>query len=496
MNNEAALNDITRKGEPVVTRRSWLTLIAMTGSLSMIMLDQTVVSVALPTMTHQLPLTAAGAQWVVNAYVLAMAAAVAVGGKLGSKWGPVTTFRAGVIAFLVSSACCGLAPNATCMVAARIAQGLGAALMVPVTASIVMAAFPTSMRGRAMGAYVGISQIFLALGPLVGGTLTESWTWRAVFWINVPVGLVALLLVRISAPANPTQRGLRISGTQTAMLMAGIGATVYGLQQSASWHWISGRTLGTIGGGVIVLALFTWLQLRDSEPLVDVRLFRIRAFVGDSIVLFATQFGMLAMTLYASLYAQNLLGYSPIQAGFSALAMIVPLMIGAQVAGRWYDRSGARPPMLLGLALATIGAAAWALALPDIAYASKIPGMALVGLGLGFVFSPINTDALSRVAAGQRSQASGIVQTLRQLGGALGVAVIGSVILSHENPHAAPAARVGNVARAMTYGFWLGAVVFAIALLTGAWLLPRRDSISTVAESADQTRPRSLAHLA
>jgi EmrB/QacA subfamily drug resistance transporter len=468
----------TMAGEPVATRRSWLTLIAMTGSLSMIMLDQTVVSVSLPTMARDLPLSAAGAQWVVNAYVLAMAAAVALGGKLGSKLGPVTTFRVGVIGFLVASACCGLAPNSACMILARVAQGVGAALMMPVTASIVMAAFPASVRGRAMGAYVGISQIFLALGPLIGGTLTEWWTWRAVFWVNVPVGLAALLLVRRAAPANPTQRGLRISAGQTLMLMTGVGATVYALQQSSAWHWTSPATIGVLGGGVIVLAMFVWLQLRDRDPLVDVRLFTNRAFVGDSVVLFATQFGMLAMTLYASLYAQNLLGYSPITAGLSALAMILPLMIGAQVAGRWYDRSGARPPLLLGLTLATVGAGMWALALPDLAFVSKIPGMALVGLGLGLVFSPINTDALSRVAPSDRPQASGIVQTLRQLGGTLGVAVIGSVILSHEDAAAAPAARLGNVAHAMTYGFWLAAAVFATGLALSWWLLPRRDASS------------------
>jgi EmrB/QacA subfamily drug resistance transporter len=482
----------TMTGEPIVTRRSWLTLIAMTGSLSMIMLDQTVVSVALPTMSRDLPLSAGGAQWVVNAYVLAMAAAVALGGKLGSKFGPVTTFRAGVGVFVAASACCGLAPASSAMIVARVVQGLGAALMMPVTASIVMAAFPASMRGRAMGAYVGISQIFLALGPLVGGTLTEWWTWRAVFWINLPVGLAALVLVQRAAPANPTQGGLRISPTQTLMLMGGIGATVYALQQSSAWHWLTLRTLGTLGAGAVVLAAFVLLQLRDREPLVDVRLFGIRAFVGDSVVLFATQFGLLAMTLYASLYAQNLLGYSPVQAGFSALAMILSLMIGAQVAGRWYDRSGARPPLLLGLSLATVGAAAWALALPDIAYASTIPGMALVGLGLGFVFSPINTDALSRVSPADRPQASGLVQTLRQLGGTLGVAVIGSVILAHEDPDLAPAARIGNVAHAMTYGFWFAAAVFAVGLVVGAWLLPRDSRAAAAGVRMDRQSAASL----
>jgi EmrB/QacA subfamily drug resistance transporter len=452
----------------------------MTAGLSMIMLDQTVVSVALPTMTRDLGMTGASAQWVINAYVLALAAVVALGGKLGTKFGPVTTFGFGVATFLTASAACGLAPNSTWMIVARIVQGAGAALMMPVSASIVMAAFPASVRGRAMGVYVGISQIFLALGPLIGGTLTEWLDWRFVFWINVPVGIAALLLVRRAAPANPKNGAQKVSATQTVLLTGGIAATVYALQQSSQWHWLSTRTIGVLGVGLLALVLFGWRQLRAADPLVDLRLFAHRAFVGDSVVLFATQFGMLAMTLYASIYAQNLLGYSPIVAGLSALSLILPLMVGAQISGRWYDRAGARGPLLTGMSLATVGSIAWAMALPDISYASKIPGMALVGLGLGLVFSSINTDALSRVRPDQRPQASGIVQTLRQLGGTLGVAVIGSVILAHEDPHVVPTDRLGNVAHAMEYGFWVAAGVFALGLIAGALLLPRGAAPSGV----------------
>jgi MFS family permease len=300
-----------------------------------------------------------------------------------------------------------------------------------------------------------------------------------VFWVNVPIGIAALILVRIAAPQNPKQRGLRISVPQTLLLMSGIGTTVYALQQSSQWGWASERTIGLLGVGLALLGVFIGLQLSDRNPLVDVRLFRNRAFLGDTIVLFATQFGMLAMTLYASLYVQNLLGYSPVKAGFSALAMVLPLMVGAQIAGRWYDRSGARPPLLLGLSVATVGAIAWAISLPDIAYISKVPGMALVGFGLGLVFSPINTDALSRVAPEDRPQASGIVQTVRQLGGTLGVAVIGSIILAHENPHVDASDRIGNVAHAMSFGFWFAAGVFALGLLFGWRLLPAHRHVTT-----------------
>ena len=472
------MTSLAMEGPTRTSTKSWLTLIAMTGSLSMIMLDQTVVSVALPTMSRDLPLTTAGAQWVVNAYVLAMAAFVALGGKLGSKLGPVTTFRIGVAVFFLASACCGLAPvgphGETWLIVSRVAQGIGAALMMPVTATIVMAAFPESVRGRAMGAYVGISQIFLAVGPLLGGICTEWLSWRAVFWLNVPVGLAALVLVHIARPDNTKQSALSVMASHVVLLVAGIGTTVYALQQAGSWGWGSTRMLLTLGTGLVVLAVFVVVQLRSKEPLVDVRLFRRLGFLGDVLVLFGTQFGMLALTLFAALYAQNLLGYSPVQAGFSALAMILPLMVGAQLAGRWYDASGVRPPLLLGLALCTVGVLVWALLLPDIAYITKVPGMALTGFGLGLVFSPINTDALSRVAARERPQASGIVQTVRQLGGTLGVAVIGAIIIAHEHPETTLPARISDTAHAMSIGFLVAAAAFALALVAAWFLLPKK----------------------
>ncbi len=458
------------------TGAGWSTLIAMTGGLAMIMLDQTVVTVALPTMTRDLGLSGSGQQWVVNAYVLAMAATVALGGKLGSKLGPVTTFRVGVCLFFLASALCGLAPTGPLgqgwLIAARVAQGCGAALMMPVSSSIVMAAFPVAMRGRAMGVYVGISQIFLALGPLLGGTLTEWASWRAVFWINVPVGLAALVLVHRARPANPKQPRLAISPTQLLLLTAGIGTTVYALQQSGQWGWHSSRTLLCLALGVALTATFVLTQLRSADPLVQVRLLRRRGFLGDVLVLFATQFSMLSIVLFSTLYSQDLLGYSPVTAGFTSLAMILPLMVGAQLAGRWYDRSGVRPPLLTGLALATAGAVQWAAMLPHIEYASKVPGMALVGLGLGLVMSPINTDALSRVRAADRPQASGIVQTVRQLGGTLGVAVVGAVVTAHLHP-VPPAARAHDTAQAMTAGFTVAAAVFALGLAAAWLLLPR-----------------------
>jgi hypothetical protein len=294
-----------------------------------------------------------------------------------------------------------------------------------------------------------------------------------VFWINVPVGLVALFLVQVARPDNTRQSALSVSVSHVVLLVTGVGITVFALQQAGTWGWGSTRMLLTLGTGLVVLSAFVAVQLRSREPLVDVRLFRHLGFFGDALVLFGTQFGMLAITLFAALYAQNLLGYSPVQAGFSSLAMIVPLMVGAQIAGRWYDRSGVRPPLLLGLALCTAGTMLWAAQLPNIEYISKVPGMALTGLGLGLVFSPINTDALSRVAGRQRPQASGIIQTVRQLGGTLGVAVVGAIIVAHEHPVTTLPEQIDVTAHAMSIGFTVAAAVFAASLACAWFLLPR-----------------------
>lgn len=469
-------------------RHRWLVLVAMTGSLSMILLDQTVVTVALPSMGRELPLSPTGQQWVVNAYVLAMAACVALGGKLGDRWGGVTTFRIGVTVFCLASVACGLTPHGDlgepAIIVARAVQGVGAALMVPVSAAIVIDAFDVHSRGRAMAVYAGISQVFLAVGPLLGGALTESISWRAVFWLNVPVGLAALVLVQVARPVNIRAPRARIVPSAVVLLVSGLGLSVLAIQQASSWSWTSPRTLLTLAVGLAALVVFVVAQLRSADPLVDVRLFARRPFLANVIVLGLVQFGLLAVVLYASLYLQDLLRLSPIQAGSGVLPLIASLAVAAQLGGRWYDRAGVRPPALTGLAVATVGLAVWAVALPHLTYLGQVPGMVLTGLGLGLIMSPTNTDALGRVSTPERSQGSGIVQTVRQVGGTLGVAVIGAVIIGLEH-RGTQAPEPSQAADAITVGFVVAAAVFAVALAAGARLLPREP---VAAEPGDDSQ--------
>ena len=464
----------------------------MTGSLSMILLDQTVVTVALPSMSHHLHLGAGAQQWVVNAYVLSLAALVAFGGKLGDRIGRVSTFRAGVLVFFVASAVCGLAPNATGLIAARVAQGVGAALMWPASAAIMVSTFQLRERGRAMAMYAGISQVFLAAGPLLGGLLTEWVTWRAVFWLNVPVGIAALVMVRVARPDNTPQTGSRLSLGDLLLLTGGISLLVLGVQQANQWGWGSAATLTCISVGVTAMAGFIVMQLRSTDPLLNVRLFARRPFMGDSAVMGLLQFGLLPVVLYSSIYAQNLLGYSPVVAGLAALPLVLPLTAAAQVGGRWFDRAGVRSPVVTGLAVATIGFLARAAATPSLNYWLGVPGLILIGVGLGLTLSPTNTDALNRAAAEERGQASGLIQTVRQLGGTFGVAIVGAVILALEG-HGTTATARQHAADAIAIGFVVAGGAVILALMVGwRYLAHGRQTVETSGVSGNDAAPTPL----
>lgn len=313
--------------------------------------------------------------------------------------------------------------------------------------------------------------MFLAVGPLVGGVLTELVSWRTVFWLNVPVGIATLILVRVARPRNTPDRSVEIKSRFVALLICGVGLTVLGIQQAGQWGWGSLPTLLTIGVGLLTAGWFVVDQLRARQPLVDVRLFAQRAFLANLVVLGLVQFALLPVILYSSLYQQELLGLSPIECGVAVLPMILALAGAAQIGGRWYDRSGVRPPVLTGLVLAVVGLAAWAFVLPELKYPVQAACMVVMGFGLGLLMSPTNTDALGRVSDADRNQASGLVQTARQLGGTLGIALVGAVVVARQSePSGSPSAD------AIAVGFWVAAAAFGVALVLG-WLMLSRDRI-------------------
>jgi EmrB/QacA subfamily drug resistance transporter len=410
------------------SRQRWLILAAMTGTLSMMMLDATVVSVALPSIQRDLDLSQTELQWVVNAYLLSLAALVAVGGRLADMFNRVPVLIAGIILFVVASAACGFADSDAALLTARAVQGAGAAVMIPPTGAIVINTFPLAERGKAMGIYAGVSMISLSLGPLVGGLFTEYADWRWVFWVNLPVGAATIGMILWTRPPGTVERGQRLDVAGLATLVPGLAAVVLALMQSNTWGWGSVSVLGLLGGGVLLLAIFVAIERRQASPLVELRLFGSRNFRGDSLVLFCLQFSLIALTVFGAIYVQDVLGFSPVEAGLGLLPLTIPLLIAAPLGGRIYDRAGPRMLVSAGCIAAGAGLLWTAAVLHELAYGWLVPGYVALGLGIGLVMSPTNTDAMSSAPAPLRGQASGMIQTVRQVGGTVGLAIVGAIV--------------------------------------------------------------------
>jgi EmrB/QacA subfamily drug resistance transporter len=414
--------------------RRWLVLLAMTGSLAMIFLDVTVVGVALPKLRADLHLAAGLDAWVMNAYTLTMASLIALGGRFSDSFGRVRCFVLGVSIFAIASLLCAFASDAIGIVAARIGQGVGAALMQPSSSAIVISSFAPGERGKAMAVYVGIPMAFLALGPVIGGWLAQSISWRACFVINLPVAALALILTARAKPGGGPRLTSGFDPLGAVLYLGGLPAFVFALQQAGIWGWSEPRVFVPLALGFALVVAFVAREWKRERPLLAVRLFRERAFLGDALVLGCMQFAMTGQVIFMGTYLQGGLGFSPRDAGAALLPMLLPILIVVHVAGRLYDRLGVRVPVLVGTALACVGVGIEAsivrYAVERHSYVPVALGMALFGTGIGFAISPTNTDALSRVDAERRGQASGLLGTVRQVAASLGIAAIGAAVVA------------------------------------------------------------------
>ncbi len=454
--------------------RRWLTLVAMTGSLSMIMLDSTVLGVALPSIQRDLHFTDAQQSWAVNGYLLAMASWVALGGRIGDWMGRINAFRLGMLGFAIASVACASASSAWMFVAARIAQGLCAGTMQPASAAIVIDIYPAQQRGRAMATYAGISLLFLAGGPLIGGALVEYASWSWCFWLNVPIaiGSIAMTLalrmpsVR-SAPRSTDWPSIALLLVGTPMFVTGLQALgVDSPRSPAAW-------IPTVLGGLL-LGLFASRQFRLAQPTIDLRLFRDRGLLGCSFVLFCFQFINVGQGIYGSLYLQTCMGFTPLQAGLGTLPLLVPVLIVIHFAGRIYDKHGPRRPILLGLCFALVGTVIEAIGVFTANYPILAIGMAVLGTGCGLAMSPSNAECLSRVPSSQRGEASGVVQMMRQFGSTIGIALIVLVMHSASGTIGSDAAganaalpQASLTVHQFGLGFTLHAIVAGAAVLAG-----------------------------
>jgi EmrB/QacA subfamily drug resistance transporter len=412
--------------------RKRLVLAAMIFAVSMTFIDQTIVSIAVPELQKDLDLSSTGVQWVINGYLLALAALFAFGGRLADIAGHRRMVVIGIVVFAVSSALCGATPEGDIaeawMIFFRVLEGAGAALMFPAALAIVVAAYPVGERGKAMAIFFGIAGGLTALGPLAGGFLIEV-SWRAIFWINIPIAIVALILTARSKPAND-RHPAPIDFRGLILVTAGMGLAVLGLQQSSTWGWGDPATWGSIAAGLALLAAFVKVELGTDSPLIQMRIFEDRGFAMDNLVMFFAMICFVPLFFFASVYSQVSLGYDASNAGLYLAVFFGGFAAASQWGGRVLDAKGAKPAVVAGCALAAAGFYLWATHMTDLSLNDQWIYIVMAGAGMGLIVSPASTDALNRAPRTSYGEATGITQTVRNFSASLGLALLGTILIN------------------------------------------------------------------
>jgi EmrB/QacA subfamily drug resistance transporter len=411
--------------------KKWWTLAAVSVGLFMIMLDNTVVNVALPSMRQSLHMSLSELEWVVAGYALTFAAFMLIGGKLADYVGRRLVFMLGLVVFTGASLACALATNGGFLLGARVVQGLGGALMNPATLSIITATFPPRERGRAIGIWAGVSALALAIGPLVGGLLTEHVNWNWIFYINVPVGLAGLLtaplLIEESRDTSHEQR-LDVPGLATSGI--GLFALTFGFIEANGYGWTSWQIVGAFAVAAVSLVSFVLLERHQRIPMLDLSLFRNRTFGGANGSMLFVGLAMFGTFFYVSIYMQQVLGYSPVEAGASFLPMTLLIILIAPRAGALTDRIGSRWLVGGGMTLLAVMLFYYTQLGAHESFWKILPGLLIGGVGMGSTMTPVTAAAMSAVAVDKAGIGSAVLNSSRQVGGSLGIAVMGAIVAS------------------------------------------------------------------
>jgi EmrB/QacA subfamily drug resistance transporter len=466
---------------PDTRRRGWTLAIVSLG-LFMVVLDNLVVNVALPSIHRDLGASIQALEWTVNAYVLSYAVLLLTGAALGDRFGRKRMFTFGIALFTASSATAALAPSIGLLIAARATQGIGAAIATPLTLTLLADAFPPERRGLALGVWSGISGIAVALGPLVGGAVIQLSSWQWIFWINVPIGalLVPLAMARLTE-SHGAERSFDLGGL--ALASTGLFGIVFGLVRSQSLGWGAPQVVISLVLGTLLVLAFVAYELRTAEPMLPMSFFADRGFAVTNAVSLAMYFGMFGSIFFLSQFLQDVLHNTPLQAGVKLLVWTGATMVVAPLAGFFSERFGSRPFLVAGLGLQAI-ALGWLAMLAGVhqTYASMIAPFILAGSGMALVFAPAANAVLASVRTDQAGQASGATNAIRELGGVLGIAVLATVFTSHGG-YSSPQAFVNGLVPAM----WVGvAVLGSGALLAAALPFSTRASARAQA-AAEQT---------
>jgi EmrB/QacA subfamily drug resistance transporter len=458
---------------PVRTTRPWAALLVLCLANFLILLDTSIVNTAAPDMMRAMNVGIDTILWVLNGYLLAFASLLIVFGRLGDLLGARAVFIGGLVVFSAASLCCGVAGSPGQLVAARVAQGIGAAALLPQALVLIAGVFPPRRRGAAFGAFTAVAGIAAVSGPTLGGVLVGGPGWQWIFYVNVPVGFAGVLLALRFVPDLRSRRAARFDTVGVLLASVGLTGLVYGLIEGQRYHW--GRVAGAVGipgilvASLVLLALFLAWEARHPDPLVPLSLLRQRNFAAGALITVGTSFALYGFLLVFVIQTQTLLGMTALRSGLTALPWTVTLCVVAPVAGRLTDRIGGRALLVAGLA----GYAAGILGVALLATRPRGAGefvvpLILIGIGMGASIAPTTTVAMRDIAAAQTGAASGVLNTARQVGAALGAAIVGAVL---QNRLAAtpPGTAVGETFRAAFPSAARAALVVAAAvLLAGA----------------------------
>ena len=468
-----------------ISRRNGWTLAIVSVALFMVVLDNLVVSVALPTIHRELGASIQSLEWTVNAYVLAYAVLLLTGAALGDRFGRKRMFLLGLAVFTGASAAAALSRSTDLLIAARAVQGAGAAIVTPLTLTLLAEAFPKERRGVAIGVWSGISGVAVALGPLVGGAVVQGISWHWIFWINVPIGLLlAPLAARWLAESRGPYGKLDLRGLVSASL--GLFGIVFGLVRAQSLGWTSSTVLVSLSAGAALLCGFVVWERRAREPMLPMSFFAKRSFAVTNVASLTMYFGMFGSIFFLSQYMQNVLGNTPFQAGLKLLAWTGATMLVAPLAGVFSERLGSRPFMFAGLSLQA-GALAWydSMVSTHLAYTSMLGPFIMAGAGMALVFAPSANAILSSVRTDQAGQASGANNAIREVGGVLGVAVLASVFTG-SGGYSSPQAFVDGLIPAI----WVGVAVLGAGALVVLLLPFKNAAVEAEVDAAAPTPAR------
>jgi EmrB/QacA subfamily drug resistance transporter len=460
-------------------RRRALALLITGAAVFMVTLDNLVVTNALPSIRADLGATISQLGWFVNAYTLTFAALLLTGASLGDRFGRRRVFSAGLVVFTAGSLGAALATSSGLLIAARGVQGLGAALVMPLSLTLLSAAFPPDRRGLALGIWSGLSGLAVALGPVVGGAVVDGLSWQWIFLLNVPIGIVLVpFAYRVLEESHGPDGALDVRGLVLAS--TGLFALVWGIVRGNDQGWTSPEILAALGLGVALLAAFVAWQRRAPAPMLPLHLFRSRAFSATNGVSLIMNFGIFGSIFLLAQFLQTVQGYSAFDAGVRTLPWTLMPMFVAPLAGAFSDRIGSRPLMVTGLALQAI-ALAWlaSVSSPTVAYSSLIPPFVIAGTGMALVFAPVSNMILSSVHRSEEGKASGANNAIREVGGALGVAVLASVFTSQGTTLSGQGFVDGLVP-----AIWIGAAVLAAGAMLALAVPGRRRERESAAATA------------